>query len=451
MSHPDLSLTHHLRATAVLGLPLVGGHLAQFAIGLTDTIMLGRYSAEVLAAQVLATGVFHTVFVLASGFAWAVMPLVASAAARDDQQMIRRATRMGLWLSVGLCVLFMPVFWVSGSLLRLLGQTPQVAADAQTYLRIAGLGLLPAMGVMVLKSYLAALERTQVILWITVLAAVVNAGANYVLIFGQFGAPEMGIAGAAWASVLTHAMSLVGVVLYARAVMPQHDLFRRLWRPDPEILAHVFRLGWPISLTHVAESGLFVISAIMMGWLGTVPLAAHGIAIQCASAAFMVHLGLANAATVRAGNAYGRGDRGHLWRGAQAVVGLSVGIALATSAFFVILPEPLIALFLDAAEPDRAAIVTTGIGLLAMAALFQLVDGGQVVALGLLRGLQDTRVPMIMASVAYWGIGLPAAYGLGIWLGYGGMGIWGGLVIGLAVAAGLLTFRFLRLARRFGG
>lgn len=450
MSQSDLTFPRHLRATAVLGLPLVGGHLAQFVIGLTDTMMLGWYSAAVMAAQVLATGLFYTIFVAASGFAWAIMPLVAGFAAQDDQQMIRRATRMGLWLSIGVCVIFLPVFWVSGSVLLQLGQEPGVAADAQVYLRIAGFGMLPAMGVMVLKSYLAALERTKVILWVTLIAAVLNAGFNYVLIFGHFGAPELGIAGAAWASLLTHSISLFGCVVYARVVLPEHDLFRRLWRPDPELLVRVFRLGWPISLTHLAESGLFVISAIMMGWLGTVPLAAHGIAIQSASAAFMIHLGLSNAATVRAGNAFARGDAPFLRGGAKAAFAMSVALSLVTSLIFVIWPEPLIALFLDPNEPDRLAVIAMGIGLLAMAALFQLVDGAQVVALGVLRGMQDTRVPMIIAAVAYWLVGLPAAYILGFVLEFNGLGVWSGLVIGLAVAAALLTARFVRMAREFG-
>ncbi|MEC3860372.1 MATE family efflux transporter [Mesobacterium sp. TK19101] len=442
MSHPELSYTGHVRAILTLGLPLVGGHLAQFAIGLTDTIMLGWYGAEQLATLSLASSLFFTFFLVGSGFAWAVTPLVASFAAQDDQVMIRRTTRMALWLS-GLFFLFsMPFLWFANPILQVLGQEPQLAEMAQTYLRIAAWGLLPALGVMTLKSYLSALERTQVILWITVLAAIVNGIGNWILIFGNLGAPELGIRGAAIASTLTQVVSLAGVVIYAHMVLPEHNLWGRFWRPDPEMFARVFHLGWPIGLTSLAEVGMFVMSALMMGWLGTIALASHGIAVQLATATFMVHLGVSNASTVRAGNAFGRGDPGHLARGAGVAFAMSVSISLVAIVIFLLMPERLVSLFLDPADPDRAAIIALGVGLLVMAALFQLVDGAQVIALGLLRGVQDTQAPMIIAGVAYWGVGLTSSYVCGFVLGWGAVGIWTGLVLGLGVAAVLLNLRF---------
>ena len=193
----QMTLAGHMRGLLRLGLPLIGGHLAQFAIGLTDAIMLGWYGVSELAALTLANGYFFTFFLVGSGFAWAVMPLVASFAAEDDQIMIRRATRMALWLSILFFLAALPLMLISDPVLRALGQSPDLAALAQSYLRIAGWGLLPALGVMTLKSYLAGLERTRVILAITVLAALANAALNYVLIFGHFGAPELGIAGIA--------------------------------------------------------------------------------------------------------------------------------------------------------------------------------------------------------------------------------------------------------------
>ena len=444
MTRVQMTYAGHARAVALLGLPLIGGHLAQFAIGLTDSMMLGWYGVEALAAVTLASNFFFVLFLTGAGFGGAVMPMVAAASAAGDEIAARRATRMGLWLSVLFAALAMPLLWWSEPILLAMGQGARVAADAGQYLRLAGWGLFPALLVMVLKSYLAALERTQIVLWITVLAALANAVANYGLIFGNWGLPELGIVGAALASIITHTVSLVAVVAYVLRVLPDQELFRRLWRPDREMFARVFRLGVPIGITSLTEVSLFAASSVMMGWLGTAPLAAHGIALQLTTAAFMVHLGLSNAATVRAGNAYGRRDRAHMARGAAVVTAMSLAVAAATIVLLLALPEPLISLFLDADDPDRPQIVLIGTGLLAAAALFQLMDGAQVIALGLLRGVQDTGVPMVIATLAYWGVGMPASYALGFPLGLGGVGIWLGLACGLAVAGLWLMARFWR-------
>jgi len=379
---------------------------------------------------------------MGAGFAFAVMPMVATFYARDDAVMVRRTTRMGLWISLGFAALALPLLWFSGPILRGLGQTEPLSQAAQDYLRIAALGLVPALMLMVLKSFLAALERTQIVLWVTLAAAVSNGLLNWALIFGNWGAPELGIRGAAIASVVTHCVSLMGVVAYVMWRLPEYTLFARFWRADSEMLARVFRLGWPISLTNLSEVGLFAASAIMMGWLGTLPLAAHGIALQLASATFMIHLGLSNVATVRVGNALGRDDADHMMRGAVTVIAASVVVSLATVVVFLGWPEPLISVFLDSADPDRALIIGIGVTLVAIAGLFQLVDGAQAVALGLLRGLQDTKVPLAIAAVSYWVVGISASYGLGFGLGWGGPGVWLGLCLGLGVAAVLLNWRF---------
>jgi MATE family multidrug resistance protein len=434
----------HTKAIAVLGLPLIGGHLAQMAIGVTDTVMLGWYGVEALAAVTLASTYFFVLFIFGSGFAWAVMPMVARYHAERDETSIRRSTRMGLWLSFGFGLLALPLMVFSAPILRLMGQEEVVVTRAAAYLSVAGWGILPALFVMVLKSYLAALERTQVVLWITVLAAITNALVNYALIFGNWGAPELGVVGAAIASLSTQVVSLVGVVIYVRMALPQHDMFRRLWAADRDMLGQVFRLGWPISITSLSEVGLFAASAVMMGWLGTVPLAAHGIAVQLAAITFMVHLGLGNAGTVRAGNAYGWGDPAHLARGAWVVTGMSLAFSMMTVAFFFLFPEFFIGIYILEDDPARLQILQIGVGLLFMAGLFQLVDGTQAIALGVLRGVQDTRMPMIYAAVSYWLIGVPASYLLGFTFGLEGIGVWAGLALGLGVAAILLNWRFWR-------
>jgi len=432
----------HARAITVMGLPLVGGHLGQIAIGVSDTVMAGWYSVEALAAVTLASTYFFVLLIFGSGFAWGVMPLVAAFDAEGDEVGLRRATRMGMWLSMGFAVLALPLMIWSRPIMALMGQDQALADMVDGYLFIAAWGIFPALMVMVLKSYLAALERTQVVLWITLLAGVANVLANYAFIFGNWGAPELGVRGAAIASVTSHGVSLVAVVIYVLLKMPQHQMFVRLWRPDWEMLARVFRLGLPIGFTGLSEVGLFAASAVMMGWLGTVALAAHGIALQLASITFMVHLGISNVATIRAGNAYGRRDPAHLARGAITATVMSALVAVLTIFVFVMWPEPLINLFMQRDEPARDQILVIGVGLLAMASLFQLVDGAQAVALGILRGVQDTTVPMLLAGFSYWIVGMPASYLLGFVFDLEGVGVWLGLVFGLGVAAILLNARF---------
>ena len=442
MTSPILSYRAHARSALVLALPLAGSHLAQSMVNVADTLMLGWYGVEALAAGVLGATTWFTVSVLGSGFAFAVMPMVASAASSGDEVQIRRVTRMGLWLVILYGALIYPVFWFSEPLLLALGQKPEIAGLAKDYLRIAGLGMVPALLVWVLKSYLAALERAQVVLWVTVLGAVGNGALNWLLIFGNWGFPELGVKGAAWASVGLYLLMTSSLAVYALRVLPEHELFARFWRPDWEAFGKVFRLGWPIGFTHLAESCLFTSAAIMMGWIGTIPLAAHGIALQIASITFMVHLGLGQAATVRAGRALGRKDQINLMRGSIAIIGLSLGTVFLTVVLFLGIPEFLIGIFTDPDGAQRAAVIAMGVSLLAMAAVFQLADGVQVLVLGLLRGVQDTRVPMIIAGFSYWAVGAPSGYVFGFIVGWGAVGIWFGLVVGLGVAAVLLSWRF---------
>jgi MATE family multidrug resistance protein len=281
-----------------------------------------------------------------------------------------------------------------------------------------------------------------VVLWVTVGAAILNGVLNWVLIFGNLGAPELGLRGAAIASVCLHLFSMLALGAYAALVTREHQLFVRFWRADWPAFGRIFALGWPIGITALAEVGLFAASAVLIGWIGTIDLAAHGIALQLASATFMIHLGLSNAATIRAGQAYGVKDRASLRVGAAVVIALSALGVAATVALFLAVPEFLIGLFLDPADPNRIAVIAAGVTLLALAALFQTADAAQVMALGLLRGVQDTRRPMVYAAVSYWAVGMPCSYLLGFPLGFGAPGVWMGLVIGLTVAAVLLMHRF---------
>lgn len=436
----------HARTLLRIGLPLVGSHLAQFGIVMTDTIMLGWYGAEILAAQVLGGTLFFVVFIVASGFAWAILPLIAEQAESGNDTQVRRVTRMGIWLSMIAALVSMPLFLLAGPLYVMLGQVPETSAMAGEYLAIAGWALFPALLVNVLKSYLAALERTRIQLWVTIVGVCVNALINYALIFGNWGMPELGIRGAAIASLAVSTVMAMALAGYAIVILPQHSLFVRLWRPDWSAFRVVFALGWPIGLTNLAESGLFSASFVMVGWLGTNPLAAHGIALQLASLSFMFHLGLSNAATVIAGQAVGRRDREGLRTAATTSLCISLGFAATAMVVFLLIPETLIGAFLDPDDPAWPEVLALGTTFLFAAALFQAVDGAQVMALGLLRGVQDTRGPMIIAAVSYWIIGVPVSYVLAFPLGMEGLGIWLGLAVGLAFAAVLLTRRFYTVA-----
>ena len=440
----------HAKAVLTLGLPIIGSHLAQMALHVTDTVMLGWYGVTELAAVVLGASAFFIVFILGSGFGQAILPMVAQALGRKDETQVRRDTRMGLWLSFLFGAACYPIFWWSGPILLALGQQPDVSALAQEYLRIAGFGMIPALLVMALKSYLSALERTQVVLWITLAAAVANAGINWMLIFGNWGAPELGVTGAAIASVLTQVLTVVALGLYAhwQPALRRFNLFQRFWRPDWQAMGQVFRLGWPIGLTGLAEGGLFQASALMMGWIGTIELAAHGIALEVTALAFMVHLGLSNAATIRVANATGRDDAQGLRDGAMVALALSLGFGVSMVVLFLTLPEQIVSLFLDPGNPDTGAIIAFGTVLLALSALFQMVDATQVMALGFLRGLKDTRAPMWIATLSYWVIGIPISYALAFPLGFGGVGLWLGLTVGLSVAALLLMLRFWAKVRK---
>lgn len=439
---PAVTYKQHFRAILVLGMPLVGSSLAQYLINLTDTVMLGWYDVTALAAAVLATTFWFITFILGAGFANAVMPMVAASAAEGDEVRARRVTRMGLWLSIlYTCVALIPLLYGEAIFLAI-GQDPEVSVLAGDYLTIAAWGLIPAMGAQVLRSFLSALEKTKVILWITLLSLVLNAIINYALIFGNWGAPEMGIRGAAVASVMMNVLAMLAIGVYIQIALPEYRLYQRWWKSDSQIMGQVARIGLPIGLTSLAEGSLFSASAVLVGWIGALELAAHGIAIQLASMTFMFHLGMSQAATIRAGNALGRRDEVALRRGGTTAIMVSLAFAAATVAVFLTFPELLVSAFIDPAEPTREGLIAVGVGLLAMAALFQLVDAAQVMALGLLRGVQDTAVPFGMAVISYWVVGMPSSYLLGFTFGFGAVGVWLGLVIGLSVASLLLMVRF---------
>ena len=443
--------SQYYRTLLRLGAPLIAGNFAHTAIGVTDSVMLGWYSVDALAAGVLGHTVFFVTFIIGAGFGTAVLPMVASAFGQRDATRQRRVTRMGLWLSIAFSFLTLPLFFFSEELLIFIRQPTDLAVYTSQYLRVVGFAMFPALILHVIKSYLSARELMNFVFLVTLFGFLINIPLNYVFIFGKFGFPDLGVEGSALASLIVNIVTASSVCFYATAKHPEQVLFRRIWNPDWNAMSDVLKLGLPISVTSLAEAGLFAGSTFMMGWLGTVAVAAHGIALHITSLTFVVHVGLSSASTIQVGQAYGAAKFVELKRSAVAAYFASAIIVLLTVFAFLIMPKFLVSLFVDPNAPELDEILFYGVLLLYMAALFSTVDAAQVITLGILRGMQDTSIPMGMAIFSYWIIGLPAAYFLCFALDWGGVGIWAGLAIGLACAAIGLIGRFLILYRKLTG
>ncbi len=443
------TLKASVRATLLLGLPIVGAHLAQMVMGITDTIMLGWLGAAPLAASVLGTQMLMILMLTGAGFAQAVMPMAATAHGQGNRAGVRRATRMGLWVVILFSIAVFPIMWFAEPIFIALGQKPELTTLTDDYMVIVKWALFPNLVVMVLRSFLTVLHRVSVVLVFTLLAAGLNAVLNYVFIFGNWGMPALGIQGAAVATLGSASLSALLLMLYAARYRPvrKYHIFTHFWRPDWPAFFEVIRLGWPIGLAILAEFGLFSFAAIMMGWFGVIQLAAHGIVLQIISVAFMVPLGLSSAGTVLLGLAKGKKDPQTITQDGRGVLLVGTGFALMTATLLVLVPSTLISAFLDFDNPDSRKILDFAIPLLAVAAAFQLVDTLQALAAGLLRGLSDTRVPMQIAVFAYWGIGVPSAYLLSQHTPIGAIGIWYGLAIGLTVSSVLGLWRYRNRAR----
>jgi MATE family multidrug resistance protein len=432
------------RETFALAWPLVIAQVAQNALQATDVIMMGWLGPEALAAGTLASSFMMPLFLFGVGVVGSVAPLVAQARGRRDIKAVRRVVRQGFWAAILLAIIIAPILLQLRTIFGWLGQDPALAARSEEYIQIAIFMLAPAMAVMVLRGFLSALDSTRVILVITVGGVIVNAIGNYLLMFGHFGFPRLELRGAAIATVLTNIFMLAAMLTFVL----RHRRFRRFnilirfWKPDWPRFREIFRIGTPIGLTVLAEVGLFAAATMLMGRLGTDEVAAHAIALQCASLAFMVPLGLGMAATVRVGTAYGRKDSVGIGLSGWTSFWLGMLFMAVSALCFLLFGPSIVGLFLDPTRPENQNALMLAASFLAIAGVFQLVDGAQVVAAHALRGLSDTKVPMVMAIFGYWFVGLPVAWLMGFTLGLRGVGIWLGLAAGLFFVAALLVGRF---------
>jgi MATE family multidrug resistance protein len=439
-------------ALAHLSVPIILTNVGQVAIQTTDVVMIGWLGPESLAASVLGINVMFVLLLFGIGVVAATAPMIAQDLGRRSYAVRgpRRTVRQGLWAALALGLLAMTLLWQIAPLLRLLRQDPELIAAAEPFVRAAMWGFVPGLWFVVLRNFIASLERPGAAMVIMLIGVSFNAIAGYALIFGRLGMPTLGLLGAGIAAALTNWFifaGLLGYVLIDRQFRRFH-LLGRLWRPDWARLRELFRIGLPIGVTLVMEVGLFAAAGFVIGLLGTAQLAAHQIALQCASVTFMVPLGLAQAATVRVGLAAGAGDEPGVLRAGLTALIMGGAFMLATATVMWSAPAAIVGLFVDASDPANAAVVHAAVTFLAIAALFQIFDGGQVIGAGALRGLKDTRWPMAFAALAYWAVGGTLALALGFGAGLGGLGVWLGLAASLAVAAALMIGRFLALQRR---
>jgi MATE family multidrug resistance protein len=447
-----------LRAGFRLAWPLIVAQLASNLLFTTDVVLMGWLGPKYLAAGTLANAFLVPFMLSGTAIVSAVAPLVAQARGRRDIKAVRRIVRLGFWVAIAAATLFLPLLLSIKPIYLALGEDPEVTDLAESYMLAGAWVLYPAFGVMVLRSFLAAFGATRVILLVTVIGVIVNGAVAYTLIFGHFGFPRLELRGAAIATGSVNVVMFAALLAYTVTHPKLHrfHILVRFWKPDWPRLLSILRIGLPIGLTTLAEVSLFSVAAILMGLLGTNEVAAHAVALQLASMAFMVPFGLGQAAVVRVGYALGRGDEEGVRKAGWTALALGAAFMSLTAATFILMPGPLVAIFLDTGRPENAAALRLAASYLAIAGIFQLSDGAQVVAAHALRGLSDTRTPMLLAIVGYWAVGMPVAWFLAFELDMRGIGIWLGLAAGLSFVALVLVARFamrerLGLLRRAPG
>ncbi len=434
-------------ATLALAWPLILANLTMAAIQASDVVLMGWLGPRPLAAATLGLNLNFALSLICLGLVTASSPMIASALGRRSSNVrdVRRTFRQSLWLIATVTPPVWLLLWNSRPLIAGLGQDPALAEGAAIFLKGYLWSMLPFLLFQAMRNFVSALERPGWVLAISLVGIVANGLLGYGLVFGRFGLPAWGLFGGGLASTIVWwlmVVMLAGVIMTDRQFRRFH-IFGRWWRADWPRYRRLWSLGLPIGLAMGFEGGVFSAAAYLMGLIDAESVAAHAVALQIAALSFMVPWGLSQAATVRVGLFHGRRDRAGIMRAGWAAWVLGVGFMGAMALLIWAIPRDLMTLFLDD-TPANARVIALGASFLAVAAIFQMVDGAQVVGAGMLRGLHDTRVPMIFTFVGYWAIGI----GIGVWLAFpqrwGGVGIWTGLAIGLAIVAALMLWRWSR-------
>lgn len=451
--NPPPTTFDELKTTLRLAAPLVGANLLQTAVFALDVVFVARLGPQALAASSLSVALFGLLMWSLTGLVGAASPLIAAELGRRAHAVreVRRTVRMAGWVGLLTSLIGMGLCLLGGPVMRLTGQQESVIALAVPFLHVLMWAAVPMVMGALLRTVVATLGRPGVATWITAMAVVVNGLGNWIFVYGKFGAPALGLTGSALSSVVTSCAMLIAYALVIRSDrrLRRYRLLGRWWRPEWPRFFGVLRIGLPIFATIVAEAGLFNGAAFLMGRIGEAELAAHTVALQFASVAFMVPFGLAQAATIRVGLAYGARDHAAIARAGWVAIALGVGFMTTTALVMLLAPHLILALYVDTQAPENARMIAFAIQYMAVAAAFQLFDGAQTVGQGVLRGLQDTRAPMAIALFGYWVPGLGTAVALGLFTPLRGLGVWLGLMAGLVVVAGLILWRWAN-RRRLG-
>lgn len=449
---PDSPARAELSATLRLSAPLVATNLAQTGMTATDVMFMGWLGPQALAAGALGVNVYFPFLILGIGYMSAIAPMIAAELGRKAHSVrdVRRTARAGFHAAAIMSIPTLAILWRAEDILLAFGQEPELARAASGYVRTLLWSVPFFMLFYVMRAFVSALQKPGAALVAVLIAFSVNVVANWALVFGRLGGPALGLPGSGLAHTIASAAMFAFVALHALRDrrMRRYHIFGRFWRPDRARLIALTRLGLPLGATLVFESSVFNAAVFLMGIIGAASLAAHSIAIQIASLTFMIPLGVAQAASVRVGRAFGARDGAAARRAGWIAFALGVGAMALTALLMVSAPHVLISAFLDVKAPQNAEVLALATAFLAIAALFQIVDGAQAVGSGMLRGLHDTRVPMIYALIGYWGVGMPVGVLLAFKLGWGGVGIWSGLALALAVVSVLMIGRWVRLSRR---
>lgn len=419
--------------------------LGQVMTGVADSIMVGWLGATPLAAVSLGHAVFMLLMTFGIGVTYAITPLVAEADGNHNDQKISDLLKHGIVINMVTGFLLVAFVFSSQQVMFHIGQPEDVVTLAIPYLNIVTISLIPTMLFQTFRQFTEGLSRTRMAMIIVVGSNLLNILLNYLLIYGKFGFPELGLNGAGWATLISRVVMglwMAGYVYYHSSYRKYRSGFS-IGNYSRAMISKMLHIGIPSGVQFIFEVSAFGFSAIMMGWLGTTALASHQIAINLATISYMTTSGLGAAATIRVGNFLGKKEIQTMRDIAFSLLGMATVIMIAWGILFIVGKNFLPTLYID--DPE---VIAAAASLLIIAGFFQLSDGLQVVCVGALRGLQDVKIPSLLILVSYWVIGLPLGYWLAFPMGYGAQGIWYGLLIGLSLTAAAMIVRFHRLSRK---